>query len=77
MKIDDTLKNALAGLQSGINSARAATGEVARLTTDNKDVHDMIKPLLDLNESEQKVAANAKVVKAADEMLGQIIDVTV
>lgn len=72
-----TLTSALSGLQAGINNARSAASEVAKLTTESESVRDAIKPLLDLQQAEQTTAVAAKVIKAEDETLGRFIDETV
>lgn len=79
MKTDlaSTLTTALSGLQVGVNKARAAAGEVAKLTTESETVRDTVKPLLDLQQAEQEVAIASKVVKAENETLGRFIDETV
>ena len=72
-----TLTSALSGLQAGVNNARSAASEVAKLTTESESVRDTIKPLLELQQAEQTTAIAAKVIKAEDETLGQFIDETV
>ena len=74
--ITSTLTSALSGLQVGVNRARAASGEVARLTTESDSVRDTVRPLLALNQAEQEVAVSTQIVKAEDESLGRFIDET-
>ena len=74
--ITSTLTAALSGLQVGVNRARAASGEVARLTTESDSVRDTVRPLLALNQAEQEVAVSTQIVKAEDESLGRFIDET-
>ncbi len=69
-----TLSNALAGLQAGVSQARKASDEVAKLTTGSDTVQDTVKPLLELQQSEQQVNASAQVVKADGETLGRFVD---
>lgn len=78
MKTDlsSSLTAALSGLQVGINRARAASGEVARLTTGSDSVKDTVRPLLNMQQAEQEVAVSTQVVKADDETLGRFIDET-
>jgi hypothetical protein len=78
MKTDlsSSLTAALSGLQVGINRARSASGEVARLTTESDTVRDTVRPLLAMQQAETEVAVSTQVVKAADETLGQFIDET-
>ena len=79
MKTDlaSTLTTALSGLQVGVNKARSAAGEVAKLTTESETVRDTVKPLLDLQQAEQEVAVASKVVKAENDTLGRFIDESV
>lgn len=74
--ITSTLTAALSGLQVGMNRARAASSEVARLTTQSDSVRDTVRPLLALNQSEQEVALSTQIVKAEDESLGRFVDET-
>lgn len=79
MKTDmtSTLTSALSGLQVGINHARAASGEVAKLTTGSQSVQDTVRPLLELQKSEKEVATASKIVKAENDTLGRFVDETV
>lgn len=78
MKTDltSTLTSALAGLQVGINNARSAAGEVAKLTTGSEAVQDTVRPLLNLQEAERDIAVSSKVVKTEGETLGRFVDET-
>lgn len=78
MKTDlqSSLTSALSGLQVGVNQARRASGEVAKLTTGSDSVQDTVRPLLKMQEAEQQVAASTQVVKAEDETLGRFVDET-
>lgn len=75
--ITSTLTAALSGLQVGVNKARAAAGEVAKLTTGSDSVRDTIRPLLALQQAEQEVAVSSEVVKAENDTLGRFVDETV
>ena len=78
MKTDltTTLTSALEGLQVGMNKARSAAGEVAKLTTGSQTVQDTVRPLLKLQEAEQDVAVTSKVIKTEGETLGRFVDET-
>ena len=78
MKTDmtSTLTSALSGLQVGVNKARAAAGEVAKLTTGSKSVQDAVRPLLSLQEAEQQVAVTSKVIGVENDTLGRFVDET-
>jgi len=62
------------GVQTGMASASDAAGKIARLGSSEQD-GDFVTPLVDLKRSELQVKASASVVKAADEMLGTLIDI--
>lgn len=78
MKTDmvSTLTSALSGLQVGVNKAREAAGEVARLSTGSKSVQNAVNPLLKLQQGEQEVATASKVIKTENDTLGRFIDET-
>lgn len=78
MKTDmtSTLTSALSGLQVGVNNARSAAAEVAKLTVESKSVQDTVGPLLKLQEAEQQVATTSKVVEVENESLGRFVDET-
>lgn len=73
--ISTSLTSALSGLQVGVNRARTAAGDVAKLTTGSENVQDAIRPLLSLQQSEQEISAASKIVKAEDG-LGRFVDET-
>jgi len=76
MKTDmtSTLTSALSGLQVGVNKARAAAGEVAKLTTGSESVQNAVRPLLNLQEAEQQVAVTSNVIGVENDTLGRFID---
>lgn len=76
MKTDMTsvLTNALSGLQVGVNQARSASDEVAKLTTGSKNVQDAVRPLLALNQAERDVAVASKVISVENDTLGRFVD---
>jgi len=76
MKTDmtSTLTAALSGLQVGVNRARAAAGEVAKLTVGSDSVRDAVKPLLSLQQAEQEVASTSKIIEVENDTLGRFVD---
>lgn len=78
MKTDVTasLTAALSGLQVGVNRARAASGEIAKLTTESDSVRDTVRPLLALQQAEEEVAVSTQIVKTDNETLGRFVDET-
>lgn len=79
MKTDmtSTLTAALSGLQVGVNNARTAADEVAKLTVGSKTVQDAVGPLLNLQQAEQQVATTSEVIEVENDTLGRLIDETV
>ncbi len=79
MKTDmtSTLTSALSGLQVGVNKARAAAGEVAKLTTGSESVQNAVRPLLNLQEAEQQVAVTSNVIGVENDTLGRFVDESV
>ena len=71
-----TLTSALSGLQVGVNNARKAAGDVAKLTTGSKDVQDAVGPLLKLQEAKQQVATSSKTIEVENDTLGRFVDET-
>ena len=78
MKTDMTsvLTNALSGLQVGVDNARKASSEVAKLTTGSKSVQDTVRPLLAMNQAERDVAVASKVISVENDTLGRFVDET-
>ncbi|MCW9031001.1 MAG: hypothetical protein OQK58_05885 [Gammaproteobacteria bacterium] len=74
--ISSSLTAALSGLQVGVNRARAASGEISKLTTESDSVRDTVRPLLALQQAETEVATSTKVVKAENDTLGRFVDET-
>lgn len=72
--VSSSLTAALSGLQVGVNRARTASGEIAKLTTESDTVKDTVRPLLAMQQAEQEVAVNSKVVKTDNETLGRFVD---
>ena len=71
-----TLTSALSGLQVGVDKARSAAGEVAKLTTGSDSVRDAVAPLLKLQEAETQVSATTDVVQVENDTLGRFVDET-
>ena len=73
------LNAGLAGIQRGQQQVAQAAQDVVSATTDRpvEQTTDLAKPLLEQEEGRRQVEASAKVVQAADRMIGSIIDVSV
>ena len=68
MKIDSVIKNAVSGVQQGLNKAQKNSAQLAMGSSGSKDAD---------SGGDQKVAATAKTVKSADPDLGKLVDVEV
>lgn len=67
------LQTGIAGINNGLDGLRRNATEIARATTG--DGTDTPRALVDLRADQRQVEASLKVVKAADEMLGSLLDV--
>ena len=71
-----TLDSSLAGIRSGLSGLQKAASEIASTETMTQgNPKDLAKSLVDLKVYELQVKASAQVVKAADEMLGTLLDI--
>jgi hypothetical protein len=73
MKIESTFTSGVTGIQKGLDDARQAAHEIAT-AVDNENPTEVVQPSVDLKQAELQVATNAKVVKAADDMVGNLLD---
>lgn len=74
MSVNSVLSTGIQGVQTGMNRASQAAGDIARFGTTEQN-GDLVTPIVDLKVSEQQVKASAAVIKAADDMLGTLIDI--
>lgn len=72
MSISTTISTSLAGVQAGINRTAIAG---SRISMNASDVSAFAKNMVEQMEGAHQVKMSANVIKAADEMLGAIIDV--
>lgn len=72
MMINSVLSAGMQGLQAGVNRANQAGGRIAQSSASSDD---LAPPIVDLKISELQVKASANVIKAADQMLGALIDI--
>lgn len=74
MSIASIFSAGLQGVQAGASQVDRAGGRIARMAgaTDSSDV---AAALVELKVGELQVKASAKVIKAADELLGSLIDI--
>ena len=66
------LQTGIAGINNGLDGMRRNATEIARATSG--DGTDSTRALVDLRADQRQVEASVKVVKAADEMLGSLLD---
>ena len=72
MSIDSVSALGLLGVQKGLQGAQASAAQIAGATG---DANAMTGALVALKQHELQVAAAAETIKAADEMIGSLIDV--
>ncbi len=77
--IGSVLQTGINGIQRGVGQANQAASDIAKTGIDKSNDNvttDIAESAVDLKMSEIQVKASAKVVRAADEMLGTILDIT-
>lgn len=73
--IESAMSVGLSGIQSGVESLNKAADQTAKLNKPEND--DYAQARTDELKAETDVKASAKVVEAADETLGTLIDIRV
>ncbi|GAB1393251.1 hypothetical protein MASR1M60_14140 [Rhodocyclaceae bacterium] len=74
MTISTAISNGLAGVQTGMNRVAIAGSRIAMNVTDTSALATNV---VEQMQGQHQVGMSANVIKAADEMLGSIIDVRV
>ena len=75
MKIDSSLNQALLGIQRGLESAGNHAATIASaVRLEETDTVRLTESMVGLIQDELQVAASARVLKAADEMIGSLFD---
>lgn len=74
MSIGSVISNGTQGIQSGINRTAIAAGKIAAGIA---EAPDAASSMIGLNQGAIETKASASVVKAADDMLGTLIDIHV
>lgn len=72
MSIDSIAALGQLGIQKGVQGVRTSTSQIAGAGTTAST--DMTAALVALKPHELQVAASAKVIEAADDMLGALLD---
>lgn len=67
MAINNVNHNAFSGMQKGLADMQSNAGKVARR-------EDQVNGMLGVRQGARQVEANSRVVKAADDALGKLID---
>jgi len=70
------LPPAFAGVQSGLHSINNNSAKITNARSPESN-DDITEPLVNLLRDEQQVKASAKVIEAADSILGSILDIKV
>lgn len=76
MSVNSILSTGVQGIQSGLQRANRAAGEIASagIGTGGQG-GDLATPIVDLKLSELQVKASAAVIRTADEVVGTLIDI--
>jgi hypothetical protein len=72
MSINSVISASLSGIQAGVNRVAIAG---SRIAMNASDAADLATNVVDQMSGAHQVKMSANVIKAADEMLGSIIDV--
>ncbi|MFD2113314.1 hypothetical protein [Thiorhodococcus fuscus] len=76
MMVSSALQSGLAGMSVGMNGMSRSAAEIASSQQMNGTAsRDVAEPLVEQTQSLRQAEASTKVVGAADEMLGTLIDV--
>lgn len=76
MSIDSVAASGLLGVQRGLQGAASSASAIANAGQGSStDMRSMTEALVTLKQHEQQVSASAKTIKAADDMIGTLIDV--
>ena len=75
------INSGIQGINKGMDGLKRNAHDTATLNTQNNttntsDLKGVTATLIDMKSNELQVEMSAKVVKAADEMIGTIIDIT-
>ncbi len=76
MAINSVLQTGLQGVQTGLNGLHQSARTIATATTDAgpSSAHNMTEAVVEFKLYEQSVKGSAKVVQAADDMMGSLLD---
>ncbi|MDT8386697.1 MAG: hypothetical protein RQ736_04240 [Thiogranum sp.] len=76
MKVESTLIQAITGVQQGVDSARNHASQIASAeqTSGGGNPPRIAESLVGLTQDRLQVSASAEVIKAADAMIGSLLD---
>ncbi len=76
MAISSVLHTGLQGIQTGLNGVQKSAQTIATATTENNpaSTERMTDALVELKLYEHEVKGSARVVQAADQMMGSLLD---
>ena len=74
MSTISAMQSAYLGIQSGVQSAAKSSAQIASAGTNGGD---MVAPIVELRQAEIQVAASAKALQASNDMIGNLLDITV
>jgi len=76
MAISSVLQTGLQGIQTGLNGLQKSAQTIATAPTqaNSASTDQMVEALVDLKLYEHEVKGSARVVRAADEMMGSLLD---
>lgn len=72
--VDSVTSNALSGIQRAQNGMQRNASNIAR-ANQGDNTKDVTRSLVELNQHKNAGIASMKVLKAADELLGSLLDV--
>ena len=77
MNVNAPLQNGVTGLERALDDINTNAATIASASQAQSNApKDLAKPLVVLSMDETQAAASAKAVKTADEVLGNLLDVT-
>lgn len=77
MNINGTLQTGMTGIERGLQDAKTQSANIASANQiENHNTTELANSLVVLGADKTQVAASAKVVKTADQMIGNLLDVT-
>ena len=71
-----SLNAAVTGINRGLNSLDRVSADIAGVATNKvNNPASLAKSMIELRESQHQVSASVKVLKAADDMIGTLLDI--